>query len=236
MKYGFVKRLVLGWLIILLIAMGTVAVAEEVVLVDNENMVITVKGFSEDSFWGTTMKVYLENKTDKLLMYSIDSCAINGVMNDPFWAKELPAGSKANEEISWFELQGNAESVGITRIDLGFRVYDSEDWMADELLEQDFTLYPAGEEKVILDRYTPAEGDVVLFDNDQATLIITGFEMDDIWGYTANVYLNNKTDKQLMFSVENAIVNGYSCDPFWATEVRGHAANYSAISWMTDDF
>lgn len=131
------------------------AVAEEWVLVDNESIVVKIKEFGEDSMWGHTMKVYMENKTDKLLMYSIDSCAVNGVMNDPFWAKEVMAGSKANAEVSWFDMKGNASNIGITQLDFSFRVYDSEDWMADALLDQSYTIYPKGESSVAVPTNTP---------------------------------------------------------------------------------
>ena len=236
MKKVLVKRVMLCLLIALMVMLCVSSIAEELVLVNDENMVITVKEFDEDGFWGPTMKVYLENKTDKQLMYSIDSCAVNGVMNDPFWAKELPAGSKANAEISWTDLSGNAASAGITKVELCFKVYDSDDWMADNLLYQDFTIYPKGKSNAVIDQFIPDQDDIVLFDNEEVSMIVTGFENDELWGYSARVYLNNKTDAQLMFSVKSAVVNGYVCDPFWAREVRGHAADYASISWLPDEF
>lgn len=236
MKNLFFKRLSIILLTVLMSLVFVSAVAEEWVLVDNESIVVKIKEFGEDSMWGHTMKVYMENKTDKLLMYSIDSCAVNGVMNDPFWAKEVMAGSKANAEISWFDMKGNASDIGITQLDFDFRVSDSEDWMADALLDQSYTIYPKGESSVVLDEYSPSSSDITLFDDNNATMIITGFSDDEIWGYTANVYVNNKTDNPLMFSVENSTVNGFMCDPFWAAEVRANTSAYTSISWMQEDF
>lgn len=40
----------------------------------------------------------------------------------------------------------------------------------------------------------------VIIDNDYVTVIVTGYEDDEIWGYTANLFLLNKTDKTVMFS------------------------------------
>lgn len=224
------------FLTMIMIVFFTCASAEEWVLADDENIVVKVQGFEEDSMWGHTMKVYLENKTDKLLMYSIENCAINGVMNDPFWATEVMAGSKANQEVTWFEIYGNAANVGITRLDFTIRVYDSEDWSADALLEQNYTIFPHGETSVILDEYSPKSSDIILFDNENASMIMTGFRNDEIWGYTADIYVENKSEKKLMFSVENATVNGYMCDPFWATEVIKNTSAYTSISWLQEDF
>ena len=56
--------------------------------------------------------------------------------------------------------------------------------------------------------------DNVIIDNDYVTVIVTGYEDDEIWGYTANLFLLNKTDKTVMFSVDDASVNGFMADPF----------------------
>lgn len=91
MKQMVKPRLFYIFLAMIMIVFFACASAEEWVLADDESIVVKVQGFEEDSMWGHTMKGYLENKTDKLLMYSIENCAINGVMNDPFWATEVMA-------------------------------------------------------------------------------------------------------------------------------------------------
>ena len=78
---------------------------------------------------------------------------------------------------------------------------------------------------------TAQASDLVLFDNDDCTLIVTGFDPDSLLGYAVNVYLVNKTDKGLMFSVNDASINGYMCDPFWATSVAAGKAKNSSIEW-----
>ena len=42
----------------------------------------------------------------------------------------------------------------------------------------------------------------VFVDNENCTFKITGVEPDSFWGYTLNAELENKTDKNLMFSLE----------------------------------
>ena len=92
-------------LVLLLVLCSVSALSEEVVLVDNEQMSVKVKEYTEDALWGPSMKLYLENKTDNTMMFSIDGCAVNGYMNDPFWAFEVIGGSKANQEVSWMGLE-----------------------------------------------------------------------------------------------------------------------------------
>ncbi|MBR2106109.1 MAG: hypothetical protein IJ937_02450 [Treponema sp.] len=119
---------------------------------------------------------------------------------------------------------------------VGMKAYDSNDWLADPFVKENHVVYPYGAENARITERAAATGDVVLFDNDKAAMILTKFYEDEIWGYSVDAYLVNKTDKNLMFSVDGATVNGFICDPFWACEVKGGMRAYSTISWMESSF
>lgn len=210
---------------------------EETIFVDNESCTFKIIAIDADNMWGYTLKAFLENKTEQDLMFSLTNVSVNGFMCDPFWAATVTPGMKANEEISFsssdFELNGITD---VTDITFDLDVYDNNNWEADYLVSETFTLYPLGEEAVVPYERTAQEGEIVLFDEENCTMIVTGFDPDNMWGYTVNVYLENKTDKDLMFSINDAAVNGFMCDPFWATTVAAGKRSNTAISWMTSDF
>ena len=52
----------------------------EQVLVEDDNCTVKVTGIEADGLWGYTLKVFLENKTDTELMYSLEKVAVNGFM------------------------------------------------------------------------------------------------------------------------------------------------------------
>ena len=214
-----------------------IPVFEEVVIVDDESCTFRITGIEEDSLWGYTLKAYLENKTDLDLMFSLSDVSVNGFMCDPLWAATVSAGMKSNEEISFpaqsFTLNG---ITSVTDITFTLDIYDSSDWTADHLVSDTFTIYPQGEAAVQTHQRTPVEGELVLFDDGNCAMIVTGFDPDNIWGYTMNVYLENKTDKTLMFSVDDAPVNGFMCDPFWAETVAPGKRSNTAISWLEEEF
>lgn len=207
----------------------------EQVLVDDENCAVTVTGIEEDGLWGYTLKVLLENKTDLELMYAIDGVAVNGFMCDPFWAASVTAQMKANEEISFAAEAFERNGIEVpTEITFTLRVYDNNDWTADALVEQKFAIYPMGEEAVQPYERQAQPEEKVLFDNEQCSMIVTGFEMDEIWGYTMKVYLENKTDMDLMFSADGVAVNGFMCDPFWAETVVAGKRSNTEITWYQE--
>jgi hypothetical protein len=117
--------------------------SKEQVLVEDENITVKVTGTQEDSLWGYTVKVYLENNTDKDLMFSVDDVSVNGFMCDPFWASTVAAGKKANEKITFSEKSFEENGIeAVEEITFTLHVYDSNDFSADSVLKETFTIQP----------------------------------------------------------------------------------------------
>lgn len=209
----------------------------ELVLVEDENCLFKITAIEENGIFGYTLKAYLENRTGRDLMFSVNNASVNGFMCDPFWATEVSARMKANEEISFLEADLTRNGITeVTDIEFELTVYDSDDWEAERLVEEDFEIYPLGKAAA---REYPRQAqpeDIVLFDNAHCTMIITGFDPENMWGYTVNVFLENKTDEDLMFAINGASVNGFMCDPVWAETVAAGKKSNTAISWVESDF
>ena len=113
------------------------------VLADNETATVKITTIDESNFWGYTLKVFLENKTDKELMFTVDSVSVNGFMCDPFWATTVAPGMKANEEISFSESDFAANGIEtVEEIQFTLRVYDSEDFQAGDLIHEKILFRP----------------------------------------------------------------------------------------------
>lgn len=202
---------------------------EEITVVDNEECTIKITGIDSESLWGYSLKAYLENKSaDKTYMFSTTNAAINGVQCDPFFATEVAAGKKSNNDIS-FTIKNDIGTF--TDIELSFRVYDSDDWTADAVAEETIHIYPYGNDKATTFLRESLDTDNTIIDNEYVTVVVTGYEHDDIWGYTINLFLTNKSDKEIMFSVNDASVNGYMMNPFYATSVASGKCAFSSMSW-----
>lgn len=114
---------------------------QEKVIVDNENCTFKITNIEPDNEWGYTLKVYIENKTDKNLMFSWDDVSVNGYMCDPFWAATVQGGKKSIEEISFST--SDFEELGIEdveNIEFKLSVYDDDDFDAPYLVDEMFTL------------------------------------------------------------------------------------------------
>lgn len=212
---------------------------EEITIIDDENCTLIITGIDPEGFWGLEFSVYLENKTDKTLMFSWDDVSVNGYMVDPYWADEVAAGKKLNSTIDFYTEDFEQCNI-ITADEVSFvlTVYDSDDWSADNIVEETYTIYPTGlnADSIVVPERTVVDGEQVAVDNDSFTFIIQSVEMDDFWGYTLNCYIENKTAMSLMFSWDDVSVNDYMIDPYWANEVSAGKREFTQISFYTEDF
>jgi hypothetical protein len=111
--------------------------------VEDDNITVKFTGTEQDSLWGYTLKIFLENKTDKDLMFSVDDVSVNGFMCDPFWASTVSAGKKANEKVTFSEAAFAENGIEVVdEITFTLHVYDSNDLSADSLLKKTFTVNP----------------------------------------------------------------------------------------------
>ena len=210
----------------------------ELVAVDNEECLIKITGITEDEIWGYTLKAQLENKSaDKTYMFSLQNASINGVQCTSLFAEEVAAGKKANGKIYFSDEALEENDIGnYTDIELTFRVYDSDDWSADDVALETVHVYPYGEDEATKFVRKAKATDNVILDNEYVTAIVTGYEEDEIWGYTVNLFLLNKTDKEVMFSTDNDSVNGYMIDPYFSATVSPGKCSFESISWSDDEF
>lgn len=210
----------------------------ETALASIDECTVTAKSFAEDSVWGPTFTLYLENNTaDKTLMFSIEGASVNGFMCDPLWAEEVAAGKKTNSDVSWST--ESLESNGINHmeeVEFTLRVYDSDDWSADDIFNETVTLTlgnTSGEPASEPVAYDHGFSEITLASTDTVTVVAKDYNEDGLLGPELVLYLENNSDMTLMYTVEEVSVNGFMCDPFWSSEVRPGKKEYSDVSWLS---
>ena len=206
------------------------------VIVDNDECSFTITKVEEAKNGDAEFKVLCENKTDKTLMFALEDGAVNGYMLDPFWATEVASGKKSNSSFTIYKRDLNdLEIPAVEKLEFGLRIYDSDDWTADNFVDDSFTVFPTGisEEEVTIPNRWHGNNELTCVDDENTSFIILGSYMDDVWGYTLAVYLENKTDIDLMYSWDNVSVNGFMVDPFWATNVTAGNRRITTINFYT---
>lgn len=209
---------------------------EEKTVIDNEKCLIKITELKKKDDLEYELRVFCENRTkNKKLMFSLDALSVNGLQLVPLFAKEVAAGKTAKDTISIYddELEDN-EIPEITDIELSFRVYDSDDLMAKDIAKETVNIYPYGENKATKFSREDDDDDFLLVDNENIKAVLIDYEEDDIWGYVAELYLVNKTDRELMFSAEDVSINGVMADPLFAKSVKPYKSAFASITWSED--
>lgn len=189
-------------------------------LVDNEECTIILQSVGYDDDYGYYWKLYFKNKTsDKKLGYSFGDCTLNGV-GASLWLTSVEPGQEETEIHHW-ESSGlkiyNINPQDINTVSFYLDVYNELDYDViprHDFVDDDFVVYPKGEENATEPKHETQPTDLVLADNDACTLMICGFDPDGLDGYTAKAYIENKTDKEIMLAFRSGgSINGFECFP-----------------------
>lgn len=203
---------------------------ESQTVIDDDEISVVITGIETSDLWGTmSLNLELENKSDSVTyMVSARDVSVNGVMYDPLYADEVSPGNKAVGSVDFST--ATLEEYGldqITDIEINFYIYDSDTW--EDYTDETVHVYPYGEENASVFERTAQDTDEILIDDDYMSLIVVGYDPEGLFGYTVNAYVVNKTDAEVMFSIEEASVNGYMCDPIWADEVKAGMSAFESI-------
>ena len=203
---------------------------KDTVVEDDENCSFVIQDVVDDG-QEIELKVLLENKTDKNLMFSIDNVTVNGYVNDPFWAETVAAGKKAMEDIS-FTKSDLAQYCLLPMDELSFdlNVSDADDWLADYLIQERYTVYPTGKNPndIIHPERITTPTEKVIYESANFCFIMLD-ESDGWFGHEYRVYIENNTDKNLAVTWDNVSLNDFMCDPFWGTTVPAYSRSYEGI-------
>lgn len=226
-------RILISLCAVLLLTMGIVY-AEDMTVVDNDQLAIKIRGFDEKLI-SYNMRVSLENKTDMPLMFTINNVQINGIDVPTLWALEVAPNTQSRSQVVWIDLEGDGVTGEIQQIGGTFRVYDANDWALPDVTDAEFVFYPQGEEHVTVVEET--KGKPVVIDDDRYYISVEDYQNSSLlYCYGMSVNLENRTEDTAVFTVRDVSVNGLPCDPYWATELSAGTKKKDTIGWFADTF
>lgn len=211
---------------------------EEVEVVDNEECIIRITGIEEDEIFGPSLNLYLENKSDDIVYsFSIEGSSINGVEASMYLYEDVQPGKKSNTTVHMYMMDYEGEDLDIGKfsdIALTFCVQESGDYTAEPVALETVHVYPYGEEEAFVYEYEADDDDMVLVDNEYATVIATDFIVpkDSFNGFVIALYMENKTDTELHLTSDEDSVNGYMIDSYFYQDIQ---PGNIALGYMTWD-
>lgn len=203
--------------------------------IDKKECSIKITDVNPDGEMGCTLKVQLENKSDQTNhLYGIKDASVNGVTYHLFFAIQVKAGEKAEEEI-YFDRQ-MLKNYGIkkcTNIELTFHVYDIDGPCEVPIVADTIHVYPYGIENATIFVNHVQPSDKLIIDNDYVVVSVKKCGLED-WGYIIKFYLMNKTSKPLIIDAEDVSINGIMVEPYFDPYVSPQKVAFGFMTWDND--
>ena len=205
---------------------------ESCTAIDNEKCSITINSIEEDKWSGCyDINVLLENKSaDVNYNFTLEAAVVNGVQVEPSLYSNVLAGKKASAKIGIRDLT----DYGITEctdIELFFKVVDSDDFGAEDILNEAIHVYPYGQESATQFTREAKATDQVLVDNEYVTITYIGSRQDDIYGFILDTYIVNKTDKELSIRADAFSIDSYMADASYYVDIKPGKSMFEKMYW-----
>lgn len=207
-------------------------VDDEMTVLNDDNCLVRVSDFANDELWGITIDLYCENKTESSpYRVEVEAASVNGVEVDALFSCEISPGKSKNDSISITPPDDLSDASEFTDIELVFSIYNAN-LPAASATKKEFHIYPAGIENATSFERSPGAKDIVIIDNDDVSVTVVGFGRDSLYECMVNLFIENKTGKDLDFSASDVKLNGKDCDPMFSVTVRAGRSAFRSIGWL----
>lgn len=204
----------------------------ETVLFEKDGIKVTATGM-EEGFMGTSIKVLIENNSDKSITVQAEDCSINGLMIDPMFSAEVAAGKKANDEITFMSSYLKESNITVIKdIEMKFYAIDSEKW--DRIMETDSVKFSTSADPNYVQ---PINSDgFVAYEGDGVKIVVKKMNSEDsFWGADVFLYIENNGDKNVTVQSRDVSINGFMVDPLFSCDVLAGKKAYDTMSFLQSD-
>ena len=205
---------------------------QETVCFEYEGFKVTAKEIVDDSFWGSGIKLYIENNGNKAYSLSTNAVIVNNCMVSSFTGSTVSAGKKANETL--YLSSSDLEAAGITNIgqvEIYFYLYDPNSYE---------TIYTADCVTIKTSAYnsmdtTPDESGHILYNQGGIKIIGKYVDESTFWGSSVLLYVQNSTGRNIGISCEDMSINGFMVSGYYYADIYTGKYSLDEITILSSD-
>lgn len=118
---------------------------DEIVIFDTDVIAAVIKDFAPAGDPGPKLRLYLENHTDSVVLFYMESVTVNGVSLDPYWNQDVGKGKIAYSNCIWWQEDLEEHHVeSIDTVTFTFAAIDYNTWERLEEVEMTISLEGSG--------------------------------------------------------------------------------------------
>lgn len=205
---------------------------DEMVIYEENGVRITVKGL-EDSWFGTDLKLLIENDSDKSIVVQARDANVNGYMVPTMMSADVAAGKKINDGLT-FETSGLKESgiEEIATMEFKFVIIDGDSW--EHIDETDVIKVDTSIAHSYVQKYDDSGN--VLVDYNGIRIIEKGLsENGSFWGPGVVLYIENNSEQDITVQVRDVSINGYMVESMISEEVLIGKKSITDLQFLSND-
>ena len=207
-----------------------------ITMIETDSVGIDLTGVEADEDY--TWKLKITNKTDEDLAFILARASLNGMMCTPVFDQAASAGETVETEIVW-EKDLLAEQL-LSADDIQYMEglifatsgnYENDDY--EDEMYQEFVVYTHGisdAAKALPDMSDAEE----LVDTENIGAYVRDYRVDDDGNLVLSLYIENRTEQNVVCALDMPSVDGVICDPYWAVEMTAGSGCCSSVIWSAE--
>lgn len=211
---------------------GSKVSIEEQVIFDAEGVKITAKEYEKGSMFGDSVKLLIENTSDKDVGVGCTTLIVNDHMIENLFSETVAAGKSVNTTMDLYSSELEAagiETVG--KIETKFHLFNPEDYMTTT--EGELTTIETSE-IANMDTTANIEG-TELVNEGGVRVLAKSVDEDSFWGAAVVLYIENTSGKNVIIQCDDLSVNDFMLTPLFSCEVYDGKKAVSDIALMSTE-
>ena len=196
--------------------------------IDDASFLLRIVSIAPDGAASCALRLEMENRSEEFRSVSVEQISVDGVMDYAYMLQSLSAGEKVERDLWLLGIDADHQALPFSHIRVTFRVKG----LGGRLLYlETVDIYPQGPENAIHRDWEPQPGDTVLADAGGLCLAMLGTDSKEHHSYTVDLYMDNRTDRPVVFMAEDVTVNGTKVDPSFSTLIAPDSCGYGLMSF-----
>lgn len=190
---------------------------QETVIVDNDILTITAKSFAVDaSIFGPSIKLLIENHSDKTIIVQSRDASVNGFMVDTTFSSTIDPDKKSYDNLVFDSTDlKNANITTLADIEFVIYAFDNDSW--DTMFTSDVINIQTSSADGFEFKYDDSGTEI--FNNESVKIVYQGMRDDPFWGFDMMFYIENNSEQTIIVQVESASINGFMIDPIMSPTI-----------------
>lgn len=206
---------------------------DEQVLLEQDDIKITLKSIEYDGLFGPSLQVLVENNSSEAVTIQTRNSSINGVMIEALFSCDVVPGKKANDEITFMDSNLEyADIRTIQEIEFIFHVFDSDTY--DGIFDSNTIMVKTSADSSYVQEYD--DSGVEVMNEDGIRIVMKKVNTSDsFWGADVYVYIENNSDTDVTIQTRDVSINGFMVDPIFSSDIVAGKKTYDTITFMESD-